>query len=543
MATLLLAVGGSALGTSLGLSTAGSALLATAGSFAGSYIDNAILGVGKTGSRTASAPLQQLDLMTSSYGRMIPVVYGTARVAGNVLWLSTPVQRTVTQTQNVRTGKFSSKNVTSAVQRYVEADMAIAFAAVPSLFAAGAGQSETSEDDEIRYKTRGTALAIRRLWADGQLIYDARTSNLSVQQTNNFVLAEFYDGSEDQLPDSVIESHAGAGQVPAFRGTCYALLQQFRLSDYGNRVPNIQAELMSSLPRVYTEASPAAAALLADGTIVVANGVRRTVSIIDGADLKPLRTIGRVGVESEYLGTLPAQPTGLAVRSADNSVWVCCKGDAAVLRLNPLTGAVVATIPVGYYPESITIDAAGNPWVTFPTRNKVARLNPATNTVAAEYDVTSAPQSICLGLDGSLWVSAADAVVRLNAATGAEIARVSVGLFPWGVACNPVSGEIWVALSGQDVLQVIDPATNTVVKTRNTGTYPTAVSCHPNDPMGSVAVTLLYGNQLKLYSRQYSEMLEIPTVAFPGACVHGADGRVVVGQSQYDFVLVAEGRG
>ena len=56
-------------------------------------------------------------------------------------------------------------------------------------------------------------------------------------------------------------------------------------------------------------------------------------------------------------------------------------------------------------------------------------------------------------------------------------------------------------------------------------------------------MTLLYGNQLKLYSRQYSEMLEIPTVAFPGACVHGADGRVVVGQSQYDFVLVAEGRG
>ena len=72
------------------------------------------------------------------------------------------------------------------------------------------------------------------------------------------------------------------------------------------------------------------------------------------------------------------------------------------------------------------------------------------------------------------------------------------------MACNPVTGHIWVALSGQDVLQIIDPASNTIIKTRNTGTFP-------------VAVSLLYGNPLKVYSRTFNQMLEYPTVAFPGS--------------------------
>ncbi|MFN5608841.1 MAG: YncE family protein, partial [Holosporales bacterium] len=119
---------------------------------------------------------------------------------------------------------------------------------------------------------------------------------------------------------------------------------------------------------------------------------------------------------------------------------------------------------------------------------------------------------------------------------------IAVGLFPAGVACNPVTGHIWVALSGQDVLQIIDPASNTIIKTRNTGTFPVAVSCHPNDTAGSVAVSLLYGNQIKVYSRTFEQMLEYPTVAFPSACAQDQNGKVVVGQAKYDFVLVAEGR-
>jgi hypothetical protein len=37
-------------------------------------------------------------------------------------------------------------------------------------------------------------------------------------------------------------------------------------------------------------------------------------------------------------------------------------------------------------------------------------------------------------------------------------------------------------------------------------------------------------------------MLEYPTVAFPSACAQDQNGKVVVGQAKYDFVLVAEGR-
>jgi DNA-binding beta-propeller fold protein YncE len=117
-----------------------------------------------------------------------------------------------------------------------------------------------------------------------------------------------------------------------------------------------------------------------------------------------------------------------------------------------------------------------------------------------------------------------------------------LGFFPWGIAVNPVNGFIWVVVNGQDILQIIDPASNTIIKTRNTGTFPVAVSCHPNDAAGSVAVSLLYGNPLKVYSRTFNQMLEYPTVAFPGSCAQDQNGKIVVGQAKYDFVLVAEGR-
>jgi DNA-binding beta-propeller fold protein YncE len=517
----------------------GGPILATAGSIVGSYIDNAIFGFGNNKGKTTTSPIAAPEVMTSAYGQTIPVVYGTARVAGNVVWMSTPQVTTLTETQKVRTGKFSSKNVSTVVDRYTTCDLAIAFADAPGL-AGVAGSAEASEDEETRFKTRGTTIGLRRLWADGKLIYDARTHNLSIQQTNNFTLAAFYDGGEDQLPDSIIESYVGVGNAPAFRGVCYAVFQGFRLSDFGGRVPNLQAELVATLPRAYTEASPAGIAFLPDGDIAVANQVRRTVSVLDPITLQPRLTIGRD--TADYLGSLKAQPLNLAVRSQDGSLWVTNKGDAFVQRLNPVSGAVVATIPLGYYPEDIIMDALGNPWVSFPTRDKVARLDPASNTVAAEYTVVGSPYRLCRGLDGDLWVSVSDSVVRLNPLTGAEKARIAVGLFPAGVACNPVTGHIWVALSGQDVLQIIDPASNTIIKTRNTGTFPVAVSCHPNDTAGSVAVSLLYGNQIKVYSRTFEQMLEYPTVAFPSACAQDQNGKVVVGQAKYDFVLVAEGR-
>jgi DNA-binding beta-propeller fold protein YncE len=539
MASLLLSVAGSALGASLGLSATSATVLASVGALAGSAIDQAVLGLGQTGSREERSGLSTPLTLTSSYGRAIPVVYGRARVAGNVVWMSTPRVTTLTHTQTVRSGKFSSRTVTTGVERTTETDLAIVLTAVPSLLPEEQAIRETEDSSSLSQRSRGTMVGVRRLWADGDLIYDARTFNLDPVQQHNFTLAAVHEGSESQLPDEVMEGAAGLGQVPAFRGLGYIVLQDVRISDYGNRIPNYTAEVIATLPRTAVPEGPQGLAEGLDGDVYVLSNLRRMVTRIDPGSGQVKQTYGATG---DYLGSLPAHPWRVAVSPTDGHLWITCQGDGRVVRLDPATGAIVASIAVGNYPQDIVFDDAGFVWVSFPTLNRLSKLDPATNTVVSTHTVTGAPWALCRGLDGDLWVSCLDDVARINPLTGAVLARVAVGMLPWGVATNPVTGDIWVAVTGEDVLRLISAASNTVTATRNTGTYPVGVSAHPQDAHGSVAVTLLYGNQLKVYSRTRTEMLEYSTVAFPGPCLHLANGDVWVTQTRYGFVLKVEGR-
>src|SRR5690606_8434464 len=79
------------------------------------------------------------------------------------------------------------------------------------------------------------------IWADGQLL-DTRGLNL-----------RFYHGDEEQLPDSLIEAVQGPGNAPAYRGLCYLVVENLPLSRFGNRIPQLSAELC----RVVGELEPA----------------------------------------------------------------------------------------------------------------------------------------------------------------------------------------------------------------------------------------------------------------------------------------------
>lgn len=534
MAALVLSAAGSAIGASAGLSAVGTTLLATAGSIAGTYIDNAILGVGDSGTGRSVEPFTIEDRLTSSYGRTIPLVYGTARISGNVLWLSEPQTTTITHQERVRTGKFSSKTVTTGTERYIEASLAIGLCAVPASQQEQTVQvTESDEESVLSYRSRGGVVGVRRIWADSALLYDARTFNLQAEQTENFVLDGLYDGIENQNPAEIIEAAAGLGNVPGFRGLAYLGLENLRISDFGNRIPNFTAEVIATLPRVYVEDSPEGLCEAPDGSLYAVNHLRRTVSKIDPVTLKTAATLA----DGEVLGQLKAHPWRM-VSDAAGDLWITCKGDATVARLNPTTG-VITTITVGNYPYDLTVhgDAV---WVTHPTLNQLSKIDVTTLAVST-VSVSEAPWAITADIAGDLWITTASDVVRYNPATDTQT-RIATGLLPWGIAVNRVSNEIWVAVSGQDYIQVIDSAVNAVTHIRNTGTYPTGVSIHPQDEHGSVAVTLLYGNQLKVYSRTYNELLEYGTVAFPGPCLHLADGRVLITQTKYNFLLMANGR-
>jgi hypothetical protein len=49
----------------------------------------------------------------------------------------------------------------------------------------------------------------------------------------------FYNGSPDQLADPIIEEAEGSGQVPAFRGFGYVVIERLRLDEFGGRLPQL----------------------------------------------------------------------------------------------------------------------------------------------------------------------------------------------------------------------------------------------------------------------------------------------------------------
>ena len=55
-----------------------------------------------------------------------------------------------------------------------------------------------------------------------------------------------YPGDEAQLPDPDIQAALGIANAPAFRGLCYAKFLKFPLANFGNRVPNLRAEVQAT---------------------------------------------------------------------------------------------------------------------------------------------------------------------------------------------------------------------------------------------------------------------------------------------------------
>ena len=82
---------------------------------------------------------------------------------------------------------------------------------------------------------RARILGIGRIWADGQEI---APSDLNIR---------LYTGSEEQLPDPLIDAVEGAGNAPAYRGIAYVVIEDLELAAYGNRVPQLSFEVMRAV--------------------------------------------------------------------------------------------------------------------------------------------------------------------------------------------------------------------------------------------------------------------------------------------------------
>lgn len=209
---------------------------------------------------------------------------------------------------------------------------------------------------------------------------------------------------------------------------------------------------------------------------------------------------GAPGATTEILGICLAFDVGY------DSLWVGGCDDPAIWRIDPASGAIIATIPLavdGIEEEGSVAAGEGGVWVV-STTGELIKVDPQTNAVVGSWPLPTGAAAVRAGL-GSLWVtvSTSDQLLRIDpqdpssqtpiavgdfprflavgedavwvmnqqdgsvtrvAADGSVVATVEVATLIRGGDIAVGGGSVWVQPGGQLLVQ-IDPATNLVVAT------------------------------------------------------------------------------
>lgn len=199
MATILLQAAGGALGGLIGGpfgAMAGRAL----GALGGAAIDDRLFGAR---SKRQGPRLSGSRIMEADEGGGVARLYGTARIAGQVIWTTRFEEVATTE----RTGGKGS-----------------------------AGRGEVTSYSYFGHVAiglcEGPIAHVRRIWADGEEL------DLSL------VTVRVHKGDERQEPDPLIEARQGRGNAPAYRGLAYLVFEHLPLERWGNRIPQISCEVI-----------------------------------------------------------------------------------------------------------------------------------------------------------------------------------------------------------------------------------------------------------------------------------------------------------
>jgi hypothetical protein len=214
MVTLAIAGLGAAIGYGIG----GTATALAIGWTVGSYLGQVLF---PTQLPDAEGPrVTDLAASTSAYGLARTRIWGTVGVAGNLIWSDDLTEVATTESVGGGKGGGSVQDVTTFTYT-VSAAWALC---------------------------EGPVDAVRRIWFDSELVYDHRDTNLGVSIKEGLVIRT-YTGGETQIQDTTISDIEGL-DTPAYRGTCYFVVTDMLLTDYGNRRPNIRAEVVKKAARI-----------------------------------------------------------------------------------------------------------------------------------------------------------------------------------------------------------------------------------------------------------------------------------------------------
>lgn len=189
------------------------------GAMAGGYLGSSFDTYHTPGPRLGDIPVQ-----TSAEGAYRPIPFGTPPpFFGNIIQAG-PKIRVIVE-EEVDNGKGGPTYTTDSEHVYQTFAIRI---------------SEGHED-----------LKLLKFWLDGKLAYDAFGGALEVDSVIAATKFTFYPGGEDQYPDPSLESlpvenGGGVGRTLAYRGTAYIVFDNFDLTPWGGRIPQVQFQVSTS---------------------------------------------------------------------------------------------------------------------------------------------------------------------------------------------------------------------------------------------------------------------------------------------------------
>ncbi|AIF51997.1 phage tail protein [Pelosinus sp. UFO1] len=256
---------------------------------AGSYVDQNYLFPQKI----EGAKMSGLQIQTSTYGKSIGKIYGgAARVAGNIMWGTKYVEHKKTSRQGgkgggakvttytysvsfavaigkgpinrikrvwadgaafplyeskyVVTGEYKNKLTFASVDSQTTSTWTLTAKNVDSSQVLGVKDSSGIEYADAHFGTyysNGFVSFIIDKKSTEDTILDGATFILKVEPHTAKHEFTIHSGTEDQLPDSYMESIEGTGNVPAYRGLAYIIFKDIYTDDFGRRIPNFTFEI------------------------------------------------------------------------------------------------------------------------------------------------------------------------------------------------------------------------------------------------------------------------------------------------------------
>lgn len=180
---------------------------------------------------------------------------------------------------------------------------------------------------------------------------------------------------------------------------------------------------------------------------------------------KPKNEIVRLDPKTNQVAaTIPVgkEPcAGLA--AAFGSIWVPNCADHTLSRVDIATNKVVATIPLGPADTEGAIAASEDSiWYLTDTKGVLARIDPATNQAVAEIEVPPGSVAAAYG-EHAIWVTSPqeNTLVRVDAQSNLVTATINVGKTPRFLAVG--EGAVWTLNQGDGTVSRVDPKTGRVL--------------------------------------------------------------------------------